>query len=229
MLIYIFSHAKSIANTQKIVEGHGDSKLCLVGYIQSFFLFLKLLGKKFAVIYSSDLERGYRTAQISCMTNNIIKKKELRERYLGINEGKHIDDECWGDLVDDGESNYECGKRLEKFIKSLDEKNNNIIVFTHGRIISNYISIIKGYNKENGYKKVDNIKNCGLIILELNNGKILHGIKPIYERLKSKQIFKNYNGRWYKSVNVSKLVIKNGEITFPDFFENTDQISLFDL
>lgn len=59
--------------------------------------------------------------------------------------------------------------------------------------------------------------------------KVLHWIKPIYERLTNKQILKNHNWRWYKSINVSKLVIKNWDITFPDFFENTEQISLFDL
>lgn len=58
---------------------------------------------------------------------------------------------------------------------------------------------------------------------------VLYWLIPIYQRLKNKQILKNHNWRWYKSINVSKLVIKNWEISFPDFFENTDQISLFDL
>lgn len=58
---------------------------------------------------------------------------------------------------------------------------------------------------------------------------ILQSLKPIYDRLKEWKILKNKSSRWYKGINVSKLVIKNSEITFPNFFENTTQTSLFDL
>lgn len=172
MLIYIVRHAKSIANTKKIVEWHWNSKLCLFWYIQSFFLYFKFLKNKFDVIYSSDLERCYKTAKISCMTNNIIRKRELRERYLWNNEWKHINDECWCSLNDDWESNYACWKRLENFIESLDKNNSKVLIFSHWRIISSYISLIKWYDKEFWYKNIDNIKNCWITILEVNDWEV---------------------------------------------------------
>ena len=78
MLIYIVLHAKSIANTRKIVEWYSNLSLRFIWYLQSFFLFFLFFWKKIYVIYSSDLERCYRNAKISCITNNIIKKEELR-------------------------------------------------------------------------------------------------------------------------------------------------------
>lgn len=56
---------------------------------------------------------------------------------------------------------------------------------------------------------------------------ILFSLSELYDRIKSNKMMLNPNGRRYKSMSVSKLVIRNWEITFPDFFENKKQPSLF--
>ena len=58
---------------------------------------------------------------------------------------------------------------------------------------------------------------------------ILYWIRWIYDRLKENKILKNPNGRWYKSINVSKITVKDNNITFPWFFETTNQMNLFDM
>ena len=41
------------------------------------------------------------------------------------------------------------------------------------------------------------------------------------------EIIKNPYSRWYRSMSVSKLMIENDQICFPDFFENEYQLKLF--
>jgi len=76
---------------------------------------------------------------------------------------------------------------------------------------------------------VDNIiwSFSSILLNKMDDWSILHWIKSIYDRLKEDKILKNPNWRWYKSINTSKIVIKDGNIAFPSFFENTDQLSLF--
>jgi len=56
---------------------------------------------------------------------------------------------------------------------------------------------------------------------------VLFPLNDIYERLKNNKILKNINGKWYKSISISKMEIINGEIKFPKFFQNDKQMNLF--
>jgi len=60
-----------------------------------------------------------------------------------------------------------------------------------------------------------------------NSEKVSYPINGIYERLRDNGIIRNKNSRWYNSISVSKLEIIDGEIKFPNFFQNCLQQSLF--
>ncbi len=76
---------------------------------------------------------------------------------------------------------------------------------------------------------VDNIVGAWSAILEkkIDSGNILYPIKNIHDRLKNNKIILNPNGKWHKSISISKLEIKDEEIIFPDFFEKEEAPRLF--
>lgn len=72
---------------------------------------------------------------------------------------------------------------------------------------------------------VDNVVGAwrALLNYEKDPNKVLYSLRPIYERLREKKIFKNPNSKWYKSISLSEFCIENGDIRFPDIFRNPDQ------
>jgi hypothetical protein len=56
----------------------------------------------------------------------------------------------------------------------------------------------------------------------------LFPIMDIFSRVQNKEIFKRKNSRWYKSINMSEVLIKNNSIIFEDLFNNKHQQNLFD-
>ena len=76
---------------------------------------------------------------------------------------------------------------------------------------------------------VDNIIGAWSAKLKFKNdpGNILFPLTDLYKRLLNNKIIKNPYSRWYRSMSVSKLMIENDQICFPDFFENEYQLKLF--
>lgn len=77
---------------------------------------------------------------------------------------------------------------------------------------------------------VDNIVGAfeAKLMSRENFKNILFPLDDIFERIQSKDIFKRKNSRWYKSINMSEVSIKNGNPTFEDLFYNKNQQNLFD-
>lgn len=73
---------------------HKDEPLNEEGLRHALELQKKLAGIDFSAAFSSDLSRAYDTAKIVLGQRNveIVKTPELRERYLGLWEGKLIKD-----------------------------------------------------------------------------------------------------------------------------------------
>src|SRR3990167_3127377 len=87
--IYLVRHSESQANANKIVQGHADSPLTEKGEAQSMKIAEELKDVKFSAIFSSDLRRSIRTAEIIRLQRNLEIKTSpmLRERSYGIFEG----------------------------------------------------------------------------------------------------------------------------------------------
>lgn len=87
---YIVRHGETEWNVQGILQGHNDSKLTEKGMMQAAALKEKLQQVMFDAVFSSDLLRAKRTAEIITLDKKlaITTTKLLRERAFGKWEGK---------------------------------------------------------------------------------------------------------------------------------------------
>ncbi len=87
---YIVRHGQSVANIQQILAGQLDSPLTQAGVNQAKKLSRDLQQVQFDAVFSSDLVRAKRTAEIITLEKKlaIATTKALRERHYGIYEGK---------------------------------------------------------------------------------------------------------------------------------------------
>ena len=78
-----------MGNNYDLLQGHKNGLLSPKGYEQAENLARTLQNEKVDVIYSSDLARGFETAQIIAKPHGISVQKtpEARERCFGIFEG----------------------------------------------------------------------------------------------------------------------------------------------
>lgn len=89
---YITRHGETIWNTQTRMQGHKDSPLTENGINQAGKVGLMLKDIKFSHVFSSDLMRAKRTAEIISADHDLIVKTSqlLREARLGKFEGKKL-------------------------------------------------------------------------------------------------------------------------------------------
>lgn len=87
--IYIVRHGETEHNINGIAQGHTDSPLTPDGIKQAEDLALIFKDINFDAVFSSDLYRAYRTAEIITSGKKSIKKSELlRERNYGEYDGR---------------------------------------------------------------------------------------------------------------------------------------------
>ncbi len=91
--IYIARHGQTQWNVKGRIQGHTDSPLTKEGINQAKDLATELSHIKFDAVYSSDLLRAQRTAQIVALEHQLIikTKTSLRERNFGPLEGQNKD------------------------------------------------------------------------------------------------------------------------------------------
>ncbi len=190
--IYIVRHGETDWNQDKRLQGHANRPLTNDAIQQARELGKLLKNIEFSAVYSSDLIRARRTAQEILLhkKTNIICKKILRERRLGVLTGKRVD-ELTGKLkellymIDNNlivsdfenhevESKKDVQSRMIRFIKttSLAHLNTRILVVTHSGLMTNLLLHLRYKNiKEYSHIKIDNlgyfIVNCNGIETEV--------------------------------------------------------------
>ncbi len=89
-ILYIVRHGETQLNLKKILQGHADSPLTRLGETQAHTLKKELKAIHFDAIFSSDMLRTKRTAEIIALERNLAIKTSrlLRERSFGQYEGK---------------------------------------------------------------------------------------------------------------------------------------------
>lgn len=137
-------HGETVWNVEDKIQGHSNSDLTKLGIEQAYQLDEELAHFPFVAIYSSDLERAHKTAQILAQRRNIplIWRKELRERNFGPYEGTTKDNLKLLDLESDEvdfeklgvESNKSITERLLKLIKEVSNKHDgeHVLFVGHG-------------------------------------------------------------------------------------------------
>ena len=88
--LYIVRHGETEWNVKKIIQGHEDIPLNKKGEAQAKELAQKLRHINFDAIFSSDLIRSKRTAEIINIEKKLVIQttKALKERYFGKYQGK---------------------------------------------------------------------------------------------------------------------------------------------
>lgn len=159
LVLFLVRHGETILNTQKIVQGHIDSKLTEKGKKQAQDLSDLFEGIQIDEIYASDLKRAVHTAKIinKKRSKKISIDKNLRERNYGRFEGKNISelkilDELFNSVDNnkkltykafpDVESDNEVALRVVNFIRDLYSKsfdNKTVIAVTHASAIRSFL------------------------------------------------------------------------------------------
>jgi len=151
---YLVRHGQTEWNVKDLIQGHQDSPLTEVGLKDAKNVAEKLKNIKFDLIFSSDLLRAKRTAEIIALEHKleVQTNKLLRERKFGHLEGKskkEFDDwvKVFKNLTDEErfiyktspeiESDEEIVNRLITFMKEIAIANpgKNILAVTHGGIM----------------------------------------------------------------------------------------------
>ena len=188
--IYLVRHGETEWNVENRMQGHLDSALTENGIKQIEGTANKLKDIKFDAIFSSDLSRTQKTAEIIKLDRDILIQTShlLRERSFGSFEGvlseeyrktvrdkleefqKLTEEEQWDfKMADDVETN---GALVTRFLIKIREialayPNQNVLIASHGGIIRNFLLKI-GYKKRSELRAGD-FKN-GSYIKFLSDG-----------------------------------------------------------
>ena len=176
--IYIVRHGETEFNKKHIVQGSGvNSDLNEKGRAQANAFYQAYKNEGFEVVITSDLVRTHQTAN-GFLVDEIPWDIDprIQEMNWGVHEGKSSTEEmraaykkmidAWsaGDFdarLEDGESAAELAARLTTFIEDLKQrKEQKIIIFTHGRTIRCFITLLKGEHLREMENKTHN--NTGL-------------------------------------------------------------------
>lgn len=158
----LIRHGQTAENIEGRLQGHFDSRLDETGLAQAEAAARRLAGEHFDFLYSSDLQRARKTAEIIAAELNmdVIPVRELREWHLGELENRPCK-ELWeeypeimncfkyesGDVpVPGGESRRQFYKRVADCLESLAEKHpgRKILLVTHGGVMRSIFRHIVG-------------------------------------------------------------------------------------
>ncbi|MBU0761320.1 MAG: histidine phosphatase family protein [Nanoarchaeota archaeon] len=188
MKLLIVRHAETPHNIKKILQGHSEIGLSKKGKAQAKKLTERLLKEKVDIIYCSDLIRARETIKPFLKLNKIpvVYTKHLRERNLGIFEGKKlvkflkwIKEEGYSESsnfnfkIPGGESFQDLKKRTSEFLKTLikKEKGKNVLLVTHGGTKVALLLSLFNKKEKTHYKKYAS-SNAALSIISIrDNGK----------------------------------------------------------
>jgi broad specificity phosphatase PhoE len=158
---YIFRHGETDYNQKGLCQGSLDIPLNENGIDQAKELLKKLEGKEIEIIYSSDLKRARKTAEILSLGMNlpIVLDERLREFNLGEAEGlskteaiEKFGMETWDNFrsynpggnpvgFPGGETQVDVLKRTLAFLDDLTNQHTvkHMAISTHGGILRNII------------------------------------------------------------------------------------------
>lgn len=193
--LYIVRHGQSKWNLESKIQGSTDIELSEEGIKQAYSLAKRLKYEKIDIIYSSNLSRAYKTAEIIAKEFNIKVNilHELREITFGVWEGlTNIEIEnlykekyhTWKTdptkvVIENAETLKQLQDRILKGIYPLIEKNKdkNILIISHGTSIKALILGLLGIDlsfypkikQDNTAVNIIDIKDDGKPVLILLN------------------------------------------------------------
>ena len=161
--IITIQHTQSVHHTNGMVGSWTDWELSELGVEQANRIGKRLkaeLSEKKFVMYSSDLLRAKQTAEIVGQYLGLIPilRTELRERNLGkccgksvqwLRENLEMQEKTIDDrLFSDAESRRDEWNRLQPFDEVMTSDDENIIIVSHGDLLSVFNSMFLGLSIE---------------------------------------------------------------------------------
>ncbi len=165
MKIYLTRHGQTVWNIDKRLQGCKNSDLTELGIKQAKLLSEKMKDEKIDYIYSSPIERAYKTAEIIKGTRNLQIETidALKEIAFGEWEGLTLDEVAANPIYNKelenlfqnpekyrpfgGETPFELLDRSHRALKSIinkhKNKDENILIVTHGMTLKMIISYFK--------------------------------------------------------------------------------------
>jgi broad specificity phosphatase PhoE len=178
MIITLVRHAKVEEEYQGKYNGHLDISLSQEGKRQAKELGLKLQKLHFDKVYCSDLKRAKETLREFHLNATTTFTNIIREKSWGIHEGKsfqeieetglkYVNFEQWIDALD-GENPSIYKEKIRKYFYDVIAKQNakNILIVTHGGVISTIFSIVKNISLEEAFSQT--LEYGGITTLELD-------------------------------------------------------------
>ena len=180
-ILYLVRHGQTQWNVEQRIQGQTDTLLNPIGEQQAHEQRENLKGIHFSKVYSSDLIRAHRTAEILNLEQKLAIQttQALRERNFGSYQGKTMEEgrkKLWGLLAHYSnhphikESGVETNElvigRSLTFLRevSVAHPGENILVVTHGGVIR-LMLLHLGYTKEGKFPS-GAIQNLAYVKLE---------------------------------------------------------------
>lgn len=146
--LYVTRHGETQWNILGRVQGHTDSPLTHKGVKQAKNLALEFKNIKFDAVYSSDLLRAKRTAEIAILEHKLAVEttEALRERNFGKYEGstkkvlellEELRDKNIPYETENIESDEKLTERIITFLREIAVAypNKTVLIVTHGGVL----------------------------------------------------------------------------------------------
>ena len=178
--IYLIRHGETDWNSKKLLQGQVDIPLNKKGEQQAKEIAKRLTNVNFDLIFSSNLLRAKRTAEIIALEKKIAVQTTnlLRERSFGSLEGKHVDEVLKILKTDIKKLRTVISERAKEFGAETDEEvisrfltfirevaiawpGKNVLVVSHGSLIRIFLTKIGFLTKKDNETVV--IKNLALV------------------------------------------------------------------
>ena len=156
----VIRHGETAANLNHVIQGQSDVPLNASGEAQARALGRRWKDRRFDAVYSSDLSRALRTAELVRPGCRPIPTPELREMDLGAWVGLTTEEiavrfaDEWnsfraGDIdcrVTGGESRRDLLARTEKFFRAAARRHagEQVLVVTHGGVLRAFFLMLMG-------------------------------------------------------------------------------------
>jgi broad specificity phosphatase PhoE len=194
--LLLVRHGQSTWNHEHRIQGQLDPPLSDEGRRQATQLGRRLAGRRFAALYSSDLNRATETAKAigEAVGLDPTPMAELREIYLGEWEGLRTEEladrfpQAWGawaeepdwDLVPGGEGSSAFESRVKAAMDAIFHRHpdGDVLVVTHGGVIQIALHHVVGRPGRGIFPF--RIQNASMSVIERRDGRlVVSGVNDI--------------------------------------------------
>lgn len=170
MKLILVRHGITLDNLTGICQGQREVQLSKEGVQEANLTSILLERFHIDICFSSDLQRALQTAHIISDKRglNIVKEAALRERHLGLLQGKHFP-KNWrsSDNYKGAETITDLYERVSLFIKSLKAypKDSVVLIVSHGITLKLIICYLLNADL-NSINNFPNLQNCSITVIE---------------------------------------------------------------